>query len=67
MSFESRNRFDKQLQIQITFVKGMEDMKIFKQVDLQRMVQRLNEQREIIKAAAEGKSVDPPAESIHDT
>ena len=67
VSFESRNRFDKQLQIQITFVKGMEDMKIFKQVNLQRMVQRLNEQREFIKAAADGQSVEAPAESIHDT
>ena len=64
---QSRNRFDKQLQEQIAFVKGMEDMKIFKQMDLQRIVQRLNEQREFIKVAAAGKSVDPPAESIHDT
>lgn len=67
VSSRSRNQFDKKLQKQITFVTGMEDMKIFKQVDLQRMVQRFNEQREFIKAAAEGKSVEPPAESIHDT
>ena len=67
MPSKSRNQFDRQLQRQITFVKGMEDMKIFKQVDLQRMVQRFNAQREFIQAAAEGKSVDPPAESIHDT
>lgn len=67
MSSQSRNRFDKRLQKQITLVKRMKEMKIFKQVDLQRMVQRFNEQREFIKAAAEGKSVDSPAESIHDT
>ena len=64
---QSKNQFDKQLQRQITFVNRIEDVKIFKQVDLQRMVQRFNEQREIIKAAVEGKSVEPPAESIHDT
>ena len=64
---KSRNQYDKQLQKQITFVKRVEDMKIFKQVDLQRMVQRFNEQREFIKAAAKGKSVEVPAESIHDT
>ena len=31
------------------------------------MVQRLNEQQEFIKAAVEGKSVEPPTDSIHDT
>ena len=67
VSSQSRNWFDKQLQIQITFVTGMEDMKIFKQVDLQRIVQRFNEQRKFFKAAAEGQSVEAPAESIHDT
>ena len=67
VSSESKNRFDKQLQKQITFVKGMKELKIFKQVNLQRMVQRLNEQQEFIKAAAAGKSVEPPAKSIHDT
>ena len=67
MSSLSRNRFDKRFLKQITLVKRMKEMKIFKQVDLQRMVQRFNEQREFIKAAAEGKSVDPPAQSIHDT
>ena len=66
MSSQSRDRLDKQLWKQITFVNGMKEMKIFKEVDLQRMVQRLNEQREFIKAAAAGESVEPPAESIHD-
>ena len=64
---QSRNLFDKQLQNQIALAKNMKELKIFKQVDLQQMVQRFNEQREFIKAAAERKSVEPPAESIHDT
>ena len=64
---QSRILLDKQLQKQITFVKDMENMKIFKGVNLQRMVQRFNEQREFIKEAAAGKSVEPPAESIHNT
>ena len=67
MSPQFRDRVDKGLQNQITLVTGMEELKILKQVDLQRMFQRLNERREFIKAAAEGKSVDLPAESVHDT
>ncbi len=67
VSSQSGNRFDKQLQKQIIFVNDIEDMKIFKQVDLQRMVQRFNEQREFIKATVEGKSVEHPVDSIHDT
>ena len=42
-------------------------MKIFKGVDLQRMVQRFNAQREIHQGGGKGESVEPPAESIHDT
>ena len=45
----------------------MKEIKIFKGVDLQRMVQRFNEDRKFIKAAETEKSVEPPAESIHDT
>ena len=45
----------------------MKETKIFEGVDLQRMVQRFSEEQEFIKAAGEGKSVKPPAESIHDT
>ena len=67
VSSKSRNQFDKQLQKQITFVNGMKELKIFKQMNLQRMVQRFNEQREFIKAAAERKSVEPLGESIHNT
>ena len=67
MSSQSRDRLDKQLQEHIALVKDMKELKIFKQVDLQQMVQRLNEQREFIKAAAAGESVEPPMESIHNT
>jgi hypothetical protein len=45
----------------------MEQAKIFKGVDLQRMAQRFEAQREFIKAVREGKSADAPEESIHDT
>ena len=31
------------------------------------MIQRFNEEREFIKAVGKGESVEPPAESIHDT
>ena len=42
-------------------------MKIFKGVNLQRMVRRFNEQREFIRIAGRGESITPPAESIHNT
>lgn len=61
------DRFDKELEERITFVRYMEQEKIFKRVNLQRIVQRFNAQREFIKASREGKSVDSPKESIHDT
>ena len=61
------DRFDKELEERITFTKRMEDIKIFKGVDLQRMVRRFDAQREFIKAASKRKSVKTPEESIHDT
>ena len=66
-SVANRDQFDKELQERITFVERMEQMKILKGVDLQRMVQRFNAQREYIEAVGTGKSVEPPVESIHDT
>ena len=60
-------KFDRELSKRIEVVMHIEETKIFEGVDLQRMVQRFNEEREFIKAAGEGKSVKPPAESIHDT
>ena len=60
-------KFDRELSKRIEVVMRIEETKIFKGVDLQRMVQRFNEEREFIKAAGEGQSVKPPAESIHDT
>ena len=64
---EFRHRFDKELEERITLIKIIEGEKIFKDVDLQRMVQLFNAQREFIKAAGKGESVEPPAESINDT
>ena len=61
------NKFNKQLGERITVVERMEQAKIFKGVDLQRMVQKFNEKRKFISAASEGKSVKPPKASIHDT
>ena len=66
-SAASGDQFDEELQGRIRRVKHIEEVKIFKEVDLQRVVQRFNAQRKYIKAAREGKSVEPPAESIHDT
>ena len=60
------NRFDKELGERIALVERMEQAKIFNGVDLQRMIQKFNEQREFIKAVGEGQSVKPPEESIHD-
>ena len=61
------DRFDRELSERIKVVEHIEQTKILKGVDLQRMVQRLNAQREFIKAAEKGESIEPPAESIHDT
>lgn len=60
------DRFDTELTERIALVERMEQAKIFSEVDLQRMIQKFNEQREFIKAAGEGQSVKPPEESIHD-
>ena len=51
----------------MTLLKRMEQLKIFKQVNLQRIVQRLNAQRKFIKAARKGEVTKLPEESIHDT
>lgn len=64
---EFGEKFDRELSKRIQIAKRMKEVKIFRGMDLDRMVQRFNEEREFIKAAGEGKSVKPPAESIHDT
>ena len=61
------DRFDRELSERIKVVERIEQAKIFKGMDLQRMVRRFNAQREFIKVAEKGESVEPPAESIHDT
>ena len=60
-------KFDRELSKRIEVFMCMEETKILEGVDLQRMVQRFNEEQEFIKAAGERKSVKPPTESIHDT
>ena len=64
---ESRDRCDKELWGHITLVERMEEMKIFKGVDLQQMISGFNEQRKFIQAAAARKDVEYPAKSIHGT
>ena len=67
VSSEFGDRFDEELDNRISFVEHMEQLHIFKGVDLQRMARRFEAQREFIKAVREGKSADAPEESIHDT
>lgn len=61
------DRFERELDNRISFVEYVEQLKIFKGVDLQRMIGRFAAQQEFIKEAREEKSVKPPEESIHDT
>ncbi len=65
--FESMDRFEAELDIRITLVKRIEQAKIFKDVDLQRMVRRFNIQQEFVKASREGNFVKSPRRSIHNT
>ena len=60
-------RFDSELGKRITLVQLIEQAKIFKGVDLQRLVRRFVEQQQVIKTASKGESVKPPEDSIHDT
>ena len=57
-SVANRDQFDEELRERIALVKRMEQMKIFKGVDLQRMVRRFNEQRKFIRTAGKGKSIE---------
>ena len=61
------DRFDKELSERIKVVERTQETQIPKGADLQRMIQRFNEEREFIKAVGKGESVEPPTESIHDT
>ena len=60
-------RFDSELGKRITLVQLIEQAKIFKGVDLQRLIWRLNAQREYIKTVGGRGSVKLPEKSIHDT
>ena len=61
------NRFDRELSERIEVVKCVKEKNIFKGVNLQLIIQRFNEEQKFIKAVGKGESVEPPAESIHDT
>ena len=61
------NKYNRELGERITIVERMEQARIFKKVDLQRLVQEFNEERKFINAAREGKAIKPPEGSIHDT
>ena len=64
---EAKDRFDAELGVRMTLVKRIEQAKIFKNVDLQRMVHRFDAQRKFIKALQEENVVKPPEKSIHNT
>ena len=67
VSSEFGDRFCEELDNRISFVERMEQSHIFKGVDLQRMVQRFEAQREFIQAVRKGKSASVPEEPIHST
>ena len=67
VSSEFGDRFDEELDNRISFVEHLEQSKIFKGVDLQRMARRFEAQREFIKAVREGTSADALEEPIHNT
>ena len=64
---EFADLFNEELSQRIAFVECMEQARIFRGVNLQRMARRFNQQRKFINAARKGRSVKPPEESIHDT
>ncbi|MDE0688786.1 MAG: NACHT domain-containing protein [Candidatus Poribacteria bacterium] len=64
---EAKDRFDAELGVRMKLVKRIEQAKIFKNVDLQRMVHRFDDQRKFIKALQEENVVKPPEKSIHNT
>lgn len=67
VSSELVNIFNEELKERIAFVRRVEEAKIFKRIDLQRMIRRFEAQREFIRVIREGKFVEPPRESIHNT
>ena len=65
--YEFGHKFDEDLAEWIKFVRRIKDAKIFKGVDLDRMIQRFYDERKFIKTAREKVPVEPPSVSIHDT
>ena len=65
--YEFAHEFNKDLAEWIKFVRRIKDAKIFKGVDLDRMIQRFYDERKFIETAREKVPVEPPSVSIHDT
>lgn len=61
------DRFDEDLSERIKVINHIMEIKIFKDVNLEGIIQRFNEEQKFIKAVEKGKIVEPPIESIHDT
>ena len=59
--------FDGELSLRLKLIERMEKMKIFKGVDFKRLADRFNAQRELIRAAGKGETVELLVESIYDT
>ena len=51
----------------IKLIESLEQLRVFKGVNLQRLVRQFNEKRKFIDASREGKFDKPPEGSIHDT
>lgn len=67
VSPEFGDRFEAELGVRVAFIERLERARIFKGIDLQQMVQRFKAQHEFIKTAREGKVVEPPEKSIHES
>ena len=64
---EFDNQSNGELDKRIPLVEHIEQAKTFKGVDLQQLVQKFNEERKLIDAARQGKSIKLPEGSIHNT
>ena len=67
LSSELDEVFNKGLDERITIVERMEKEEIYREVDLQRIVQQYRAQRRFIKAARERRPIKPLENSIHET
>ena len=66
LSSELHEMFNSGLDERITIVERMEKEKIYKEVDLQQVIQRFKAQRKFIKAVKKGKPINPLEDTIYD-